>query len=72
MPLPNSFYTPFTNGHGEDVCTDYDEFCNASEQGRRLAASAMRCNPLARKRVELAYGLDFCRSRYPEVYARLK
>jgi hypothetical protein len=41
----------------------------AKENGRRLAVSAMLINPEAKKRVEDAYGLEYCRRVYPELYA---
>ena len=34
-----------------------------------MAAMAMMANPTSRERVEREYGLDYCRRRYPEVYA---
>lgn len=40
----------------------------AAERGRLLAASRMADDPEARKRVENAYGIEFCRKMYPEVY----
>lgn len=39
------------------------------ERGRLMAAGNMIMNPEARRRVEEAYGKDYCLARYPEVYA---
>lgn len=41
----------------------------AREKGRLLAVSAMILNPEAKRRVEEAYGIPYCRRVYPELYA---
>lgn len=46
------------------------ELLAAEERGRRLAVLKMRENPGKRKEVEDAFGIDYCKNRYPEVYAR--
>ncbi len=40
----------------------------ASERGRLIAAANMAESSEARKRVEDAYGVEYCRNRYPEAY----
>lgn len=44
---------------------DWDEAC---ERGRLAAASRVATNLEARIRVETAFGIDFCRKRWPEAY----
>lgn len=39
------------------------------EKGRLLAAKNMADDPEQRKRVEERLGLDYCKQRWPEVYA---
>ena len=41
----------------------------AAEKGRLLAAQAMMLTAESRQRVEAMYGLEYCKQRYPEVYA---
>ena len=55
--------------------TDWDNyrvasqaFPEAAERGRLLAAALIADDPIARKRVEDAYGVEFCRANYPEAY----
>lgn len=43
-------------------------FPEAAERGRLLAATRMADDLEARKRVEDAYGAEFCRKMYPEAY----
>lgn len=45
-------------------------FPEAAERGRLLAAARMADDAEARKRVEDAYGVDFCRQMYPEAYKK--
>ena len=40
----------------------------AAERGRLLAAHQMLNDPETQKRVEDAFGVDYCRQMYPEVY----
>lgn len=51
--------TLFTPGEYEEAC----------ERGRRMAARAMISYPEARERTERMFGVEYCRQRYPEVYA---
>jgi hypothetical protein len=44
------------------------EIDSAMERGRQMAARKVAEDPEARKRVEEAYGLEYCRRRYPEAY----
>jgi hypothetical protein len=41
---------------------------DAAEKGRLLGAHKVATDPEARKRVEDAYGVDFCRAYFPEAY----
>lgn len=43
-------------------------FPEAAERGRLLAASRIAGDPDVRKRMEDAYGVDFCKGMYPEAY----
>lgn len=43
-------------------------FPEAAERGRLLAAMRIAEDPDSRKRVEEAYGVDFCKQMYPEAY----
>lgn len=43
-------------------------FPEAAERGRLLTAQTIACDAEARRRVEEAYGVDFCRANYPEAY----
>ena len=40
----------------------------AAEKGRLVAANFISNDPEARKRVEDAYGVEFCKQMYPEAY----
>jgi hypothetical protein len=40
----------------------------AAEKGRLFAAQAIAHNPDQRKRVEDAFGVPFCKLRWPEAY----
>ena len=40
----------------------------AREKGRLLAAQAIAHNPDQKKRVEDAFGVDYCKRRFPEAY----
>jgi hypothetical protein len=44
------------------------EWAIAEERGRLIAAAKIAEDPEARKRVEDAYGVEYCRNRYPEAY----
>ena len=43
-------------------------FPEAAERGRLLAASRIADDPETRKRMEDRYGVEFCRTQYPEAY----
>jgi hypothetical protein len=43
-------------------------FPTEAEKGRLIAAHEIANNAEARKRVEDAYGIEFCRLNYPEAY----
>lgn len=43
-------------------------FALAADRGRRMAAEALRLDPVARRRCEIAFGLADCKSRWPEAY----
>ena len=42
---------------------------DAAERGRLITAHGMANDPDGRKRVEDAFGLDYCRKVYPEAYS---
>jgi len=44
------------------------EVAVAMERGRQMAARKVAEDPEARRRVEDAYGVEYCRRRYPEAY----
>jgi hypothetical protein len=44
------------------------EYAQAAEWGRRMAANQIATDPEARARVERAFGKDYCMNRYPEAY----
>ncbi len=48
----------------------HSDFEAACERGRKLAAEAVRVDRKARRRVEKAFGIAYCRDRYPEAYAK--
>ena len=41
---------------------------DAAERGRLMTAHKLAEDPEARKRVEEAYGVEFCKAQYPEAY----
>ncbi len=47
---------------------DPNEFITLLEKGRRRALDMLRHNPSARDRVIKAFGLDYVKARYPELY----
>ncbi len=53
-----------------DIIMTPDEIFTAKERGRHMAANAIIANPDSRKRVESAYGIEFCKNRWPEAYGR--
>ncbi len=46
----------------------YSEYGKAAERGRQMALARLRECPDVRIRLEIDYGLDTVRSRYPELY----
>jgi hypothetical protein len=52
---------------GTDNLTMF-QFSELLEKGRRRALAMMMTNPESRDRVEKAFGLDYCKGRYPELY----
>lgn len=44
----------------------------ARERGRQKSLTNVINNPEARVRVETAYGVEFCRSKWPEAYGLSK
>ena len=44
------------------------EYDKAVERGRKETALRIKEDPEAKRRVEQAAGLAYCRSRYPEAY----
>lgn len=53
-----------------DIIMTPDEVMMAKERGRLMAAQAVIANPESRKRVEVQYGIEFCKNRWPEAYRR--
>ena len=45
-----------------------EEFRRAAERGRRMAAEAVRLNPLKKAEMEARFGMERCRQRWPEAY----
>lgn len=43
----------------------------AAERGRLLTAHGMAVDPEGRARLEAAYGVEYCRQRYPEAYRNI-
>lgn len=43
-------------------------FPSEAERGRLLTAQGMASDSEGRKRMEDAFGIDFCRQQYPEAY----
>ena len=45
-----------------------DEMTIAAERGRLITAHGMAVDAEGRKRLEDAFGVEYCRRRYPECY----
>lgn len=56
-----------TPGRGADGLSVHD-FPALLEKGRRKALEMIKHNPAARERVEKAFGIEYCKGRYPEAY----
>jgi hypothetical protein len=48
----------------------YSEITEAEEKGRSLAEQEIARDPEAKARVEAAFGLEYCKRRYPLAYRK--